>query len=187
MRAVGGAYLRPVGHFAVSAVGRDRPGIVAAITAGLLAVDGNIEDSRMTNLGGHFAVMLLVSTPSADREAVAAALAPVRADLGLEALTVAPVADDGSKTAAPDHVITVYGADHRGIVNAVTTGLAEAGVNITDLQTRVGGGTAAPVYMMLLEVDLGDRDRDELEGRLREIAAANEVEVELRALEAEAL
>ncbi len=51
--ASAGGYLRRVSQFAVSAVGRDRPGIVAAITAGLLGVDGNVEDSRMTNLGGY--------------------------------------------------------------------------------------------------------------------------------------
>jgi len=181
------AYLRRVGHFAVSAVGRDRPGIVAAITAGLLTVDGNIEDSRMTNLGGHFAVMLLVSTPSDDRDAIAAALDPIRDDLGLDALTVAPVADGGGPGASADHVITVYGADHPGIVHAVSSGLAAAGVNITDLQTRVGGGAGSPVYMMLLEVEVGDRDRDGLAAELRAIATRNEVEVQLRPLESEAL
>lgn len=173
-------------HFAVSAVGRDRPGIAAAIAAGLLEIEGNIEDSRMTNLGGHFAVMLLVSTPSADREAVAAALAPVRAELELEALTVAPVAD-AAATASPDHVITVYGADHPGIVHAVTSGLADSGVNIADLQTRVGGVPEAPIYMMILEVELDGRDADAIAEKLRGIGSRSEVEVELRPLDAEAL
>ncbi|MEZ5155836.1 MAG: ACT domain-containing protein [Solirubrobacterales bacterium] len=173
-------------QFAVIAVGRDRPGIAAAIAAGLLEVDGNIEDSRMTNLGGHFAVMLLVSTPSADREAVAAVLAPIRADLGLEALTVAPVAD-AAAAAAPDHVITVYGADHPGIVHAVTSGLAADGVNVADLQTRIGGAAGDPIYMMVLEVELGDCDAGAVGDKLREIAGANEVEIDLRPLEAEAL
>lgn len=173
-------------HFAVSAVGRDRPGIAAAIAAGLLEVEGNIEDSRMTNLGGHFAVMLLVSTPSADREAVAAALAPVRAELGLDALTVAPVAD-AAAIPAPDHVITVYGADHPGIVHAVTSGLADSGVNIADLQTRVGGAPGAPIYMMVLEVELGGRDAAAIAEKLRGIGSRSAVEVEMRPLEAEAL
>ena len=171
-------------HFAVSAVGRDRPGIAAAIASGLLEVEGNIEDSRMTNLGGHFAVMLLVSTPSAGREAVAAALAPVRAEL--EALPVAPVAD-AAATASPDHVITVYGADHPGIVHAVTSGLADSGVNIADLQTRVGGAPEAPIYMMILEVELDGRDPAAIAEKLRGIGSRSEVEVELRPLDAEAL
>ena len=176
-----------VSQFAVSSIGRDRPGIVAAIAGALLGIDANIEDSRMAILGGHFAVMLIVSAPEgSDREAVAAALAPAREELGLEALTVSEVhpADAGR---AADHVITVYGSDHPGIVHAISAELATAGVNITDLQTRVGGGPDAPIYVMLLEVDLGGTDGDELRRRLGEVAAGAGVEVELRPLDSEAL
>ena len=42
-------------HVAVTAVGADRPGIVAAVSRALYDVGGNIEDSRMAILGGHFA------------------------------------------------------------------------------------------------------------------------------------
>ena len=50
-------------HFAVAAIGRDRPGIVAAVTANLLDHDLNVEDSQMTILGGHFTMMLEVVLP----------------------------------------------------------------------------------------------------------------------------
>ncbi len=178
-----------MGHFAVSAIGRDRPGIVAAVAEGLLEVDGNIEDSRMANLGGHFAVMLLVSTPPGHGlERVEAALAPARDRLGLEALSVAEVVDTSERPgAAADHVITVYGSDHPGIVHAISTGLAAAGVNITDLQTRLGGSQDAPIYMMLLEVVVGDVEIDALRTHLREIAGRAAVEVGIRPLDPEAL
>ena len=55
--------LRRMPEFAVTAIGRDRPGIVAAISAALLELDGNIEDSQMSILRGHFAVMLIVKLP----------------------------------------------------------------------------------------------------------------------------
>ncbi len=188
------AYLRRVGHFAVSAIGKDRPGIVAAITAGLLEVDGNVEDSRMANLGGHFAVMLLVSTPEAsesggpgpDREAVEAALTNARRILDLEALTVSKV-DETTTAAAPTHVITVYGADHPGIVYAVTTALAELGVNVTDLQTQLGGATDSPLYVMTLEVELGPATAEGVSARLAEVGAATSVEVGIHPLDAEEL
>ena len=50
--------------FAVSAIGRDRPGIVAAVSRVLLDLEGNVEDSQMSILRGHFAVMLIVALPS---------------------------------------------------------------------------------------------------------------------------
>ena len=173
-----------MGHFAVSAIGRDRPGIVAAIADGLLEVDGNVEGSRMTNLGGHFAVMLLVSTPAGrERAEVEAALAPARERLALEALTVSEIGA-GPGTAAPDHVITVYGSDHPGIVRAISAGLAAADVNITDLQTQMGGSVEEPICMMLLEVEVGEVDVEALKAGLREIAARAAVEIELRPLDA---
>ena len=176
-----------VAQFAVSGIGRDRPGIVAAIAAGLLGIDANVEDSRMTILGGHFAVMLIVSAPDGfDRAAVEAALAGARDELELEALTVSEVHSAEARPEA-DHVITVYGSDHPGIVHAVSAELASAAVNITDLQTRVAGSAEAPIYVMMLEVDLADTDPSKLRERLENVAASAAVEVEIHPLDAETL
>lgn len=176
-----------MGHFAVSAIGRDQPGIVAAIAAGLLEIDGNIEDSRMAILGGHFAVMLLVRTgPGTDAVTIEAALEGAHESLGLAALTVSEVGDGAARTEA-DHVLTVYGSDHPGIVHSISAALAAEGVNITDLQTRLGGSTQAPIYVMMLEVELGAIPPDALREGLRDVAEQAAVELELRPLDAEAL
>src|SRR5947209_6352787 len=98
-------------HVAVTAVGADRPGIAAAVTTVLFEHGGNIEDSRMAILGGHFSMMLIVALPEgADSRALERALdAPARAlDL---LVAVRPVAE-----VSPEHalgtpfVVTVYGA-----------------------------------------------------------------------------
>ena len=47
----------------VSALGPDRPGIVAAVTRVLLEHGANIADSRMGLLNGRFSMMLVVSVP----------------------------------------------------------------------------------------------------------------------------
>src|SRR5664280_1086412 len=49
-----------MGALAITAIGDDRPGIVAAVTEVLVAVDANLEDTSMTILRGHFAMMLIV-------------------------------------------------------------------------------------------------------------------------------
>jgi glycine cleavage system transcriptional repressor len=51
----------------------------------------------------------------------------------------------------PDVHITVYGTDRSGIVAQVTGALAEAGLNIIDLETAVGGSEASPIYIMSIE------------------------------------
>ena len=51
----------PAAHLVVTAVGRDRPGIVAELTAAVAACRANVADSRMALLGGEFALMMPVS------------------------------------------------------------------------------------------------------------------------------
>src|SRR2546423_4648007 len=58
-----GPYARSVPLLALSAIGRDRPGIVAALTGVLLDHGLNIEDSQATILRGHFSIVLIVATP----------------------------------------------------------------------------------------------------------------------------
>jgi glycine cleavage system transcriptional repressor len=176
-----------VPEFAVTAIGRDRPGIVAAVSRALLELEGNIEDSQMSILRGHFAVMLIVAVPNSSAEEVARRLGAVRDELGLEAITVEPVGEVDAEAPRPTHVLTVYGADHPGIVSAVAGVLAAEGVNITDLNTRLAGPEDRPLYAMVLELALGDAEPDRLEERLQEVGARESVEVSLREHEADTL
>mgnify|MGYP003446493178 FL=1 len=50
-------------YLVISALGKDRPGIVNLLAQAILEAGCNIQDSRMTVLGGEFALMLLVSGP----------------------------------------------------------------------------------------------------------------------------
>jgi glycine cleavage system transcriptional repressor len=85
------------------------------------------------------------------------------------------------------HVLTVYGADHPGIVSGISHVLAELGVNITDLETRLTGAEDNPLYTMVMEVALGEVDPQRVHAELRAVAEREAVEVSLRPLEAEAL
>jgi glycine cleavage system transcriptional repressor len=82
-------------------------------------------------------------------------------------------------------VVTVYGADHPGIVNAISHALAELGVNITDLETRLTGPEDNPLYTMVIEVAIGDADVSAVEASLRAVAEREAVQFSLRRLEAE--
>lgn len=172
-------------HYAVTAIGRDRPGIVAAISRVLLEVEGNVEDSQMSILRGHFAVMLIVSVPAVGGAELEQRLERVRADLGLEAIAVNEV-EELAGGGEPTHVLSVYGADHPGILHAVSEALAERQVNITDLQTRLSGAGEAPVYVMIMEVAVAG-DAEELRASLQKVGEEAGLDVSLRELEAEAL
>jgi glycine cleavage system transcriptional repressor len=181
-----------VPHYALSAIGRDRPGIVAAVTGVLLGHGVNLEDSQMTILRGHFTMMLVVDVPAgADVGRLRADLDVGGRELGLEAIALAEVTDaDPEAPDDPSHIVTVYGADHPGIVNSVAEALAAADVNITDLNTRLvpeddGGGD---LYAMMVEVSLPPGlSAGALETLLAGIKREQDVEVSVRELEADAL
>jgi glycine cleavage system transcriptional repressor len=142
-----------VNELAVTAIGANRPGIVAAVTHVLHERGGNLEDSAMTILGGHFAVQLLVATEDAP-DALQAALQDATAELGLT-ITVTRAAGRGRGPAAT-HLLSVYGADKPGIVATVTAALAATGANVTDLETQVIGSGAEAVYAMVIELVVPD-------------------------------
>ncbi len=168
---------------AVTVIGHDRPGIIAAVTAGLAELGLNLEDSTMTILRGHFAMMLICAGPATPPE-VEKALEPLTADGSLQvtAREVPPEPDVGS-TGVP-YVLTVHGGDRPGIVSAVTRELAAAGGNITDLTTRLTGS----LYVLVAEVELpSDVEVDALTERLVATGESLGVGVSLRPQETDVL
>ena len=86
-------------------------------------------------------------TPKQELEAL---LAPIVEDYGLR-LHSDRIDGRLHDHAVPDVRITVFGADRAGIVAQVTGVLAEAGLNILDLESDVGGSADAPIYIMHIE------------------------------------
>jgi glycine cleavage system transcriptional repressor len=151
MTAVGGG--GDVDRVALTAVGADRPGIVAALTGALEELGCNLEDSTMSILRGQFAVLLVLAVPDGlDAAGVEAALGPVAGRLDLVVVVrpvqVAgaargPAGDDGEV-----YAFSVHGADRPGIVHRATDALGRAGANIVDLSTRLVGTDDEPVYVL---------------------------------------
>ena len=167
----------------MTVVGHDRPGIIAEATGLLAGLGANLEDSSMTLLRGHFA-MVLVASADADAGEVEAALAPLAADGGL-AVSVRQVPVEAPAGATgPGYLLSVHGGDRPGIVSAVTAEVAAVGGNVTDLTTRLTGD----LYVVLAEVDLPPgADDAALAGRLRAVGAELGVQVSLRAVEPDVL
>ena len=177
-------------HLALSALGRDKPGIVAGLTGVLLEHGVNIEDSQATILRGHFSIVLIVSTPDdVDREQLRGDLVRAGEELGLEAIVLQDVDELDPVAPEPSHLVTVYGIDHPGIVHAATRALADDGVDITDLNTRlVEDEGEEPLYAVMMEVAVpAGSSGDELEAALRGVAESEGVEVTVRELEQDAL
>ncbi|MFN2614955.1 MAG: glycine cleavage system protein R [Actinomycetota bacterium] len=165
-------------HASITAVGVDRPGVVAAVTSVLFDVGANIEDSRMAILGGHFSMMLMVSLPDG------VGVEPLERALAVPAERLDLIVAVRPATGAPtghaegdEYVVSVYGADKPGIVAKISAVLAAQRVNIRDLATHIVEGPTF-VYVMLLEVTLPvDANPAAIESEL--VGSARELGVEV--------
>jgi glycine cleavage system transcriptional repressor len=121
----------------ITAVGPDRPGIVGELTAHLHAGGGNILDSRMVNLRGEFAMMILLElADDASASRVTGELPGQGERLGLK-LSVTPQQPRSGR--APDGIpyrLKTYSMDQPGILARLTAVLRAAGVNIEELEAR---------------------------------------------------
>jgi glycine cleavage system transcriptional repressor len=169
---------------AVTVIGRDRPGIIADTTSALAELGGNLEDSTMTILQGHFAMVLLVST-TASLDVVELELAALTGDGTLEvSVREVPEKRDDAPPEVTTYLLSVHGADRPGIVSEITGVVASAGGNITDLSTRLTGD----LYVLLAEVDLPDiADVDSLRTRLARVSEALAVESTFTVLDSDVM
>lgn len=141
----------------VWAGGPDRPGMIAVVATMLYEKGANLEHCAMTQLSGHFTMVMLVSSPvNADElgDYLRSGLAQTHfTDLSVT-VRARPLGSerplDGQRC-----MVSVYGKDRPGIVAVITTLLAEQGVNVTDATTSVLDAGES-VYALLLEVVLPD-------------------------------
>ena len=143
-------------HFALTIVGRDRPGIVSKVTGILFDLGCNIADSSCSILGGQFAMILILAHPEFNsRESFGDAFRPLEdADLTVALRVLKPGGEIRPDIEGEFCMISVYGADKPGIVYRVAKVLGERQVNITDLNTKLVGSEERPVYVMILEAVL---------------------------------
>lgn len=143
-------------HAIVTAIGVDRPGLVDEVARFIFDRGGNIGESRMVNLRGQFAIMVLVGGD----EAVIARLKEDRSRLAeLSGLQVdvrgAPAATRGAGESLPFRFVATA-VDRAGIVHRVSHLLREMGVNIESLETRLTAApyTGSPVFEMESELSV---------------------------------
>ncbi len=137
----------------LTAVGPDRPGLVNALAALIRESGANLEDTRMAQLGGEFAVLLLVTGPDAALERVESHKPRVEEQLGLTCYSKrtspsAPARD------SLGYRMRVSGIDRPGIVQQVSGVLAQRSINVTSLSSRVANAPLTGTPMFYLDASL---------------------------------
>ena len=138
----------------ISALGEDHPGIVNNLSKVILEHGCNIEDSRMTVLGGDFAAILLVEGRWNTLAKVENALPELQRTLGL----TITCKRTGERSRADDKIpyaVDVVAMDHPGIVNQLAGFFADRAINIEDMATTSYAAAHTGTAMFSVHITVG--------------------------------
>jgi glycine cleavage system transcriptional repressor len=117
----------------ISSIGTDKPGIVNELAKACSTNQCNIIDSRMTVLGGEFAVIMMVSGENDAIAKLEAALPSLSDSLGLT--TTIKHTQQRDSEPAMSYSVDVVALDNPGIVHEIAQYFSSQQINIDDLQT----------------------------------------------------
>jgi glycine cleavage system transcriptional repressor len=153
-------------YLVITAVGKDRGGIVNELTRTITDHSCNIEDSRMTILGGEFAVILLCSGHWNEIAKLEDNL-PKMGDY-LELNIFAKRTEARSKQPSLlSYQVEALSIDHPGIAQQVAEFFSSRGINIQDMNTDTyhAAHTGTPMFSLNMTVNI---DADDSIAQLRE-------------------
>lgn len=171
-------------NLVLTVTGPDRIGMVEEVTGLLVARGGNVEISRMTRLGGEFAILMLAAVPTDQ-------VVGLETDLGRLTERGYKVATTQARPSAADahpewprFRIEVQGADHEGIIQEVARYLSHRGINIEsmDSDTAPAPISGVPLFTMSAEVAVPpEAEARAWETGLHDLSGQLNLEIQVRA------
>lgn len=142
-------------YLVISALGRDRPGIVNELSEAILNSGCNIVDSRMTVLGGEFAIILMVSGNWNAIAKMETSLPQLGEKLDLTVITKRTERRGAQANLLP-YMVEVVAMDHPGIVYHVAEFFSSRNINIEDLRTDsyAAAHTGTPMFSLNMTISI---------------------------------
>lgn len=167
-------------HYIVTFVGDDRPGLVEALARVIEAQGGNWLESKLAQLGGKFAGLILVSIHPNQADTLHQALED---ELGAHLeLRISAGAQALPTDADQPLSLSLMGPDRPGIVREVSGALAQRGINVLRLLSDVVSApmSAEPMFQAHIEATIpADADLSTLQEQLDDIANQMTLEIDL--------
>ncbi len=171
----------------ISVIGKDRPGIIAAVTGILFETDCNIENVSQTIVQAEFSGIFIAAIPpglavTALAHAMDQGLKPMGLHVFVKPVEPSlPSAPDPQAVASEPFVITTRGPDNKGLVARITRVIADHDVNVTNLQAVFKGGRDPGNNIMIYEVDVPlSCDQKALRNDLRNKAAELDLTISIQ-------
>lgn len=156
----------------LSVLSADRPGVIQEISDTVLAHDGNWLESSLSRLGGQFAGIVRIEFESAKKSDLVSALK----DLDRDGISVSVHEEEG----APEPIVStrsvdlvVEANDRPGIVEEISSALAEAQINVEHMESSCMSASMAGYQLFVAELVVAlpeDSDVDHLESVLEDVS-----------------
>lgn len=142
----------------ISALGEDRPGLVNDLSRSVLDAGCSIADSRMTVLGGDFAIILLVTGNWNAVAKLEDQLPPLAERLGMTITSRRTALREPSANLLP-YAVDVVALDNPGIVYNLANFFSSRQINIQDMTTSsyAAAHTGTPMFSVHMRVDIPAR------------------------------
>jgi len=166
--------------YIVTFIGDDRPGLVESLSRVIESNRGNWLESRLSQLGGKFAGLVLVTLPDDNGAALEADLKDLSAS-GLS-VRVTPATAMTATSRGRSITLKVIGPDRLGIVREISRALAQREVNVVEMDSEVSSApmSAELIFSARIDAEIPERiDLDDLEDSLEEIANTMTLEIDL--------
>lgn len=139
----------------LTALGEDRPGIIANLADKVVKYACNITESRMSLLGGEFAVIMLIEGKWNNLAKLEAALSNMETELGIQLTSKRTEARQMDIKAIP-YTVEVLAMDNPGIVHNVSSFFASRKINIHDVETSCFNAphTGTPMFTLNMTIEV---------------------------------
>lgn len=141
-------------YLVISALGNDRPGIIDQLSKAILDIGCNIADSRMTVLGGEFAILLMVEGNWSTLGKLEEAIGSLEKKLDLTIIARRTEQRDHQAPCLP-YIVQVVSLDHPGIVHQLANFFSSRRINIEDMATASYPAPHTGTIMFSVQMTVG--------------------------------
>lgn len=139
----------------LSALGKDKPGIVDQLSKTIFDLGCNISDTRMTVLGGEFALLQMIEGQWNQLAKLEDSIEELSKNLNLTIITERTEERSHSAGLLP-YIVDVVSLDHPGIVHHLASFFSTRGINIEDMNTSSysAAHTGTPMFAVRMTVGI---------------------------------
>lgn len=139
----------------ITALGQDRPGLIAQLSHAINEAGCNIQDSRMSVLGGEFAILMQVSGKWNNLSKLESTLNTLQEASGLTITSKRTVPRKLDQDKIP-YTIEVVSIDHPGIVCQLAEYLSAKSINVYDMvsSSQPAPHTGSPIFTLNMTVEI---------------------------------